>query len=89
MSCIKNKIPKTSISKFFSDETAEELFHQINYDGTRMTFKGFINQASATTKLVANARELNECNSKSIQTLRRTHRFFSLIFQYIRYKSID
>ena len=89
MTCNKDKIPKTSMLKFFPNETAEGLFHEINYDGTRMTFKGFINQLSATTKLVANARELNECNIKNIQALQRTHRFFSSIFQYIRYKNID
>ena len=73
---------------FLSDETAE-VFHQINFDGTRMTYKGFINQLSVTTKLVANARELNKCNNKNFQALQRTHRFFSSIFQYIRYKNID
>ena len=87
MTC--NKIPKTSLSKFFSNETAGSLFHETNYDGTRMTFKGFINQLSATTKLVANARDLNEYNNKNTQALQRKHMFLSSISQYIRYKNID
>ena len=87
MTC--NKIPKTSLSKFFSNETAGSLFHETNYDGTRMTFKGFLNQLSINIKLVANARELNEGNNKGVQTLLRTHRFFTAIVQYIRYKNIN
>ena len=87
MNC--NKIPKTSLSKFFSNETAGSLFNETNYDGTRMTFKGFLNQLSINIKLVANARELNEGMNKGVQTLLRTHRFFTAIFQYIRYKNIN
>ena len=87
MTC--KKIPKTSLSKFFPNETAGNLFHETNYDGTRMTFKGFLNQLSINIKLVANARELNEGNNKGVQTLLRTHRFFTAIVQYIRYKNIN
>ena len=87
MNC--NKIPKTSLSKFFSNEAAAGLFNETNYDGKRMTFKGFLNQVSINVKLVANARELNEGRNSGVQTLLRTHRFFTAILQYIRYKNIS
>ena len=75
--------PETSGSKFFNDESAV-IFDRINFDGVNLTLKGYLNQLCRTTKLVANAMDLNRNHTKNLQALQRTQIFCSKILNSIR-----
>ena len=80
--------PETSGSKFFNDESAV-AFDRIDSGGVNLTFKGFLNQLSQTTKLVSNAMDLNRDHTKNLQALQRTQKFFSKLFKFMEYKEIE
>ena len=76
--------PERPGSKFFNDESAA-TFGRIGFDGVNLAFKGFLNQLSQTTKLVANAMDLNRDHTKNLQALQRTQKFFSKLFKVVEY----
>ena len=52
-----------------------------------MTFKGYIARLKKATKLVSNAMELTG-HWKNLKALQRTAKFFSIIYDYIRYRNL-
>ena len=79
--------PNACVSKFYSDNL-RNVFWNIKYNGDNMTFKGYIARLKKATKLVPNAMELTGSweNPKALQ---RTSKFFSIIYDYIRYRNLD
>ena len=74
------------VSKFFTDNL-RNVFANIKYNGDNMTPKGYIARLKKATKLVSNAMELTG-HWKSPKALQRTAKFFSIIYDYIRYRNL-
>ena len=83
-----NVDPDAFISKFYS-KNLRNVFWNINYDGENLTFKGYLFRLKKATKLVSNAMELSGTWFKHRKALRRASKFFSIIFDYIKYRNLD